>query len=601
VNKTFSILALCLVTAGCTPDAYRHSADRDVSQILRQQKKATLGYQPQTEAAVTPSAAPREVIYTRIPETRMAPPATSPIEPSRIELKYEVPGPHQTFPTGVGVPASADVAGTDEGLRSSQSQFQFGPPTPGKTTPRLDLFGALSYATANSRDYRSHMEDLYLAALDVTLQRHLLSPRPFASQSVAYTGGQRDVRYASALTATTAAGVRQQLPYGGEIVAQTLVTFVDALTKSADSGESASVVLSGSIPLLRGAGMVNLEGLIQSERSVVYAVRSFEEYRRSFALDVISGYFNVMTQSQQVNNRRTNVTNLKLLVERTQALYAAGLLSFLEVQQAGQAYLGAENQLVISEQNYRNTIDNFKILIGMSIKSDLEVVPIELEVAAPDISDNMLEVAIRFRLDLQNARDQIDDARRQINIAKNGLLPDLNLSGQGSVGSGIDEPARKIDQRTSAYSLGVTLDLPLDRLAERNEYRRNLIDFERARRNYDALLDTVAANIRESVRAIHSSQAQLEIQFRAIELARRQLEFANELLRQGKASARDLVDAQSALLGAQDDYNAAKADLQVALLQFMRQTGTLRVDPEAGAIGRAMDRQKATIAHPSAE
>src|SRR3712207_5419842 len=112
----------------------------------------------------------------------------------------------------------------------------------------------------------------YLNALNVTLERHLLSPRPFARVGAAYEGGQQTVDYRSAVTVTTNAGVRQRLPYGGEVVAEALVRFVDAISDNAENGEEASVALSGSLPLLRGAGLVNLEGLISAERELVYQV-----------------------------------------------------------------------------------------------------------------------------------------------------------------------------------------------------------------------------------------------------------------------------------------------------------------------------------------
>ena len=38
------------------------------------------------------------------------------------------------------------------------------------------------------------------------------------------------------------------------------------------------------------------------------------------------------------------------------------------------------------------------------------------------------------------------------------------------------------------------------------------------------------------------------------------------------------------------NFEQARADLQVQVLQFLRQTGTLRVDPNAGTLGKAMDR-----------
>jgi outer membrane protein TolC len=93
------------------------------------------------------------------------------------------------------------------------------------------------------------------------------------------------------------------------------------------------------------------------------------------------------------------------------------------------------------------------------------------------------------------------------------------------------------------------------------------------------------------VRGIRAARTTLEIQQRGIDLAQRRLDFANELLVTGRATdSRDVVEAQNDLLNAQDLYARARADLQIQVLQFLRDTGTLRVDPSAGALGLAMQR-----------
>ena len=99
-------------------------------------------------------------------------------------------------------------------------------------------------------------------------------------------------------------------------------------------------------------------------------------------------------------------------------------------------------------------------------------------------------------------------------------------------------------------------------------------------------------DVRDAVRNIRTAQETLEIQRRGIDLAaKRRLDFSNEWLIQGRASdSRDVVESQSSLLEAQDAYERARADLQIQILQFLRVTGTLRVDPAAGALGHAMDR-----------
>ena len=538
--------------------------------------------------------------YARIPLTPVPP-----MEPPALDLAKPpdpaVPlGPY--FGPGAADQVRLDPFAVEMATRWTENRYLYGPNPKRREPIKLDLFASLRYAVTHNRTYKSRMDDLYVAALDVTLERHLLSPRAFARQSVGYTGAQRDAAFASALTATTDVGVRQKLPYGGEIVAEALVGFVHALDGSASDGESASVVLSGSIPLLRGAGLVNLENLIVSERTVVYTIRAFEEFRRAFAVDVANAYFQLQASFQAVNNRRVNVVNSVSLLDRTRAIYSANLgagggggrlkLSFLEVQRSEQQLLDAQNSLTDSQENYLNALDNFKIRIGMDAREDIDIVPVALDVTVPELENrDALTTANRYRLDLQTARDRIDDARRGIDNAANGLLPGLDLTGQVGHGSPDDFPARRaLDFRSLTYSAGVTLDLPLDRVAERNTYRRSLLAFYQNQRTYDDLQDRVAADVRAAVRAIRSSQVSVEIQRRSIELAERRLENSNLLLKRGDTNARDVVEAQTALISAQDRFEQARADLQVQILQFLRQTGTLRIDPESGTLGRAMER-----------
>jgi outer membrane protein TolC len=95
--------------------------------------------------------------------------------------------------------------------------------------------------------------------------------------------------------------------------------------------------------------------------------------------------------------------------------------------------------------------------------------------------------------------------------------------------------------------------------------------------------------VRQSVRAVQTAQSTLEIQRKAIEVARRQLDYANELLMQGQAQARDVTDALQSLLQAQQSYDRARADLQIQVLTLLKDTGTLRIDPNSGALGQAVD------------
>ena len=599
VKKLTSLILLSAALCGCTPDAYQRDADLQVSRILRDRKEQTLGYQPKTPIAPTTVPTLTKKAYAKIPQTPLAPPTTAPIVPASVELPYGPLGPEKLFTDGQTAPNRE--LGFAAAQRQVRERLQYGPLIEGRNDIRMDLFTSLQYAVQHSRRYQAQMEDLYLAALDVTLERHLFEPRPFVTQAINYDGGQQDVAFRSALSATTTAGVRQQLPYGGEIVAQGLVTFVDALNDNSLGGENASAVLSASVPLLRGAGMVNLESLIQSEREMVYQVRDFESFRRDFVVQIASSYFNLLTAYQRVTDQRVRYEQAVELVERTLDLFAAGgqRTTYLAVQQALTQQVNAEAALISAQQSLESALDDYKLQLGMPVDENLEIVAVELDVDIPDVNDpQMAKLAQEYRLDLQTARDRIEDARRRVDVSQNGLLPELNLTARGQLTNRPDSSATQLDSRALSYGAGLTLDLPIDRLRERNQYRASLINFERAQRNLVDLSQTVIGDVRQASRSVQQAQLQLDIAQRAIRVAQDQLEYSTELFTQGKAQMRDITEAQTQLLGAQNDYHAAKAALQINVLRFLRNTGTLRVDPSAGALGAALDVAPSVIGRP---
>lgn len=594
-TKTFiTITAALTLAGGCTPEQYSASADRQVERILADRKQGVLDYQPDTDLDPIPThiASPCRDAYEPIPVTRLPPPASPPLEPIDESLPWSILGPEQPLlPDLESVGRESDIFGLEAELDREAARYRHGPPAPGDPIRQLDLFSALEYAIQHSRAYQSRLEDLYLATLDVTLERHLFTPRPFAQTNVGFTGGRNDdVNYRSALAVTQSIGVRQQLPYGGEIVAEGLVDFVSALSGEIESGESAEVAIRGAIPLLRGAGWVNLEPLIQSERSLIYEIRDFESFRRDLLVNIASRYFNLLNSQQGLANRRYNYANLLELTRRTQALYEAGRIRFLEVQRSTQALLRAERLMVSAQDSYRTRLDEFKLLIGMPIEEELEIVPVSLDVKVPQLPlTEVIELARRYRLDLQTARDRIEDAQRSVQIASNGLLPDVDLTGGVALRNPSGTPARRLDDRTMAYSAGVSIDWPLDRLSERNAYRRALIFLQRAQRSYEETQERISIDARDALREIRSAELRLRIAAAGIDLAQRRLDYANELLRQGDSDARNVVEAQQSLLEAQDDYEEAEASLQISVLQFLVRTGTLRIDPTAGEIGRALN------------
>ncbi len=599
-------LGALLGMGGCTSEFYRKSADRQVYPLIKDREEKSLGYKPQVAVGGAVTSTVPHRAYEKIPQTPI-PPATLPaLEPVPLILPGTRLGPPVPEALG-GTPkmqrqSPARSGGVDAALMKPSQSLRLGPPALVPPSLHFDLFRSIGYAVQHSRGYQDQMDSVYLAGLNVTLQRHLFEPQPFVTLSEEYNGGQKDAGYPSNLVGGLNAGVNQRLPFGGQITGQVVLKFIDAVRGQVADGQQASMALTTTIPLLRGFGMVNLEPIINGERQLVYQIRAFENYRRTFAVDIASQYFNLRSLQKSVDNRVLSYSNLRTLTTRTEALYAAGRINFLEVQRAQQAELTALTSLISAQQSLETSVDNFKLTLGMPVETPLEIVAVDLEVTVPDLdSQDVVGLAYQYRLDLRTAQDQIDDARRNVQVAQNGLLPDLSLN--AAIGGGnrlstsagrIGTSASEFDARTLTYSAGVTLSLPIDRLAERNTYRQSLIALDRSQRSYANVHDQVTADVRASERAIRTARLNLEINAGGVKLANARLEYANELLKTSlpgnSLSSRDVVEAQTSLLTAQDAYENARSTLQTQVLRFLLTTGTLRLEPDSGTLAEMMDR-----------
>jgi outer membrane protein TolC len=122
--------------------------------------------------------------------------------------------------------------------------------------------------------------------------------------------------------------------------------------------------------------------------------------------------------------------------------------------------------------------------------------------------------------------------------------------------------------------------LPLERTAERNDYRNSLISLERAVRNVQILEDRVKLTIRNQLRDMLESRESLNIQAQSVLVAERRVESTELFLEAGKPQTqiRDLLEAQDALLIAQNRLTFAAVSYRLAELELQSDMGLLRVN-----------------------
>lgn len=220
-------------------------------------------------------------------------------------------------------------------------------------------------------------------------------------------------------------------------------------------------------PLLRASGRGRvLERLTISERSLLANVRQMERFRRGFYFSIYSGddpgqgpsrrggffggsgldgfsgvggggfgrvgggggfnggggntggagaqgaggYLGLLQAAQVLRNQRANVSALRESVLQLEASNEAGRIDRFQVDLARQALFNAQSQLLSSENQFQNSLENFKVTIGLPPELPLRV------------SDPMLDRLNLLDPELDALQQQVADvlsALRQLRVDQN--------------------------------------------------------------------------------------------------------------------------------------------------------------------------------------
>lgn len=477
--------------------------------------------------------------------------------------------------------ADRDVASLLDAYSTASEEYA-------ESATRLDLFGVWRTAQQMGREYLAQEEDYIFAAIRLLIERHRWSPRLFNDTSVNLSGRGDDGAWRSALNVINELRATQRLPFGGEIEARWLVEATRQLRDVATDRyvQSSELAISATIPLLRNAGRYAQEDIIQAERNLVYAARDFEQFRRAYLVEIARDYFALLQSQAQIANQLRQIESQERFLESTAEKVAAGRLRGFQERLVRTQLARSRSSLENLREQYRLQRSRFKIRMGLSPDMPVEFDPFELDLPVPDVSElHASELALLYRLDLQNRRDQLADAHRAVRNARNQLLPDLNLRATGALPTDEDrsEGGLRFDGDDARYSLGVTFGLPLDREIERLNLRQSLIRLGQQERQYEQFRDTLLVEARQSVRSV--ALAQYQLQLAEAQIRDTELRLEEQRINEDIIDPQQRIDTENDLLEARNARDQSITDLRNAILNYLLVTGQLRVEPD-GTIKR---------------
>ncbi len=587
------VVVLLLWTIGCaSPARRREAADRDAYAIIARQQEAVWGSASEFRIETPADTLRRRLMVgqdlPRVGEASLGTDALEPVAhwPETHPLGLE-PEPMNAFP--------------------SEEVFS------------LNMLEALQVGAANNRDYQQFKEEIFRAALALDVEQFEFANQFSGTLEGEFTddrSGEEDVR---GWVGTATAGVSRTLRTGAALSTRIMLDVVQLLTLDRESVYGLMADVSISIPLLRGAGRhVVTEPLTQAERNVAYALKTFEQFRRQYAVRVTREYLQVLQSADQVQNARENFERVGVSAQRARRLAEAGRLPEIQVDQALQEELRARDRWLSARVNYERQLDQFKSTLGLPVdarvsldSADLDellsryeeiVEPRREELAAgvdeaftaetltaeSDLRTDIpaaraIQIALQERPDMIIALGRVVDAQRGVVVGADGLRWRAMLTGGAQAGSrrGLGSVAvgdSRLDPSEGRYSAGLEIEVPWSRRAARNAYRERFIALDRAVRAVQELEDSIKAEVRQSLRVLLQSEETMAIQAQSVALAHRRVDSTDLFLQAGRAQIRDVLEAEDALVSARNALTAAVVTYRLAELELQRDMGILMID-----------------------
>ncbi len=338
-------------------------------------------------------------------------------------------------------------------------------------------------------------------------------------------------------------------------------------------------------PLLRGFGLDVNRAQIEI-RKVEYkvSVEDFITRVRDTIFDVESAYWQLAQARRTVAilafTTAQNLVTYQNMVERLDHDATQ-----VEVANAESQFQSAYVRLLEAVKSVKDVEDRLKNLINdpeIKLSEDLELVPTETPFLAAMVLDQFGEVrtALDRRAEIRQAREQIGIPRIGANVAKNQILPQLDLTfryeHQG-IGSSADNSWDNfIRKRFLSYTLGASFVYNFGERKARAQWTRAKLQEAQAVVRLNQVTDAVVEEVNNAVRTLMVRYDQLPPALTAVHASMRNLRSLQartqridpSYLQTELSAVEQLANARRTLLQVVTDYN-------IGLLQLEKSKGTL--------------------------
>lgn len=329
---------------------------------------------------------------------------------------------------------------------------------------------------------------------------------------------------------------------------------------------NANVLVTQSLDALGKIGY----GKRMASLSRLVAKYDYDRVASETVLSVKRAYFNVLKAQRMVGVQAEAVGDLEANLRAVELNLKAGTVAPFEALRAQAQVANSKVDTISAENGLRLAKSAFNGLLGRDLDSDVDIEDFSTTNFVELPAEKCIKSAAESRPEVLSAQAQEELAQKMVGIQRSsgGLKSDLNLRYDRNIHTTFDNPLE------SVWTASVAASVPIyDGGATKAAVLKAKSDAESARLGKEMALSGVSLQARQALLTLNQNREQIAAADKGLQLAKESMRLAQVRYKGGISTQLEVLDARTALTGANANYVNALYDYQIALAELEQAVG----------------------------
>lgn len=342
---------------------------------------------------------------------------------------------------------------------------------------------------------------------------------------------------------------------------------------------STSFSIGADMTLFAG-GRIN-GNIKMAELSLEAAKSDLERIKDDIRVQVAQAFIQIVYNRSILDVARNQVTIDSMQVERLTAMAAIGKASSAEVSSQNATLAQSRLSVTQAQNNLSLSILTLTQLLELPSPDGFDIVQPEtdnLELSIPDSPEAIYAQALDIKPAVKSEEIRLEQAGKNIQVAKSGYLPSLSLSASAGTNyyssSNLKSDAFGTQIKNNfGPHIGLNLNIPI---FSRNSNRNNVRSAKLGQMNQQMQLDNVKKTLYKEIQQAYYNAVASKSRYESSELVQTSAQESFDLVQAkyegGKASITEFNESKNRLVSAQADLLKYRYEylFNTALLEFYR-------------------------------